>query len=288
MTTIPTSNWTYQTTVNDAMVQMANDDAATGVVDTTSGYDTTDGIHYDTDAYIALGEAMFEKWKELTTRQFDAAQQVDTLLSLSALRTAVRRRYERNGSGNDDTDSQVDQFINDSLREIYNTMGTNAWFLRRVEQLTMETAYPGTLTLPYPVRQLLRIENVNCPGRPVEHKGISYTDSGRIQITLHDYTGGPYYCHFMTMPQDLAEDADRALIPPHHVELVVMLSCKRLAEAAGNISVATYFAGESSRLWSILKKEALRMDRFRNESLTTIPAYDTWRNGATGTSMGYW
>lgn len=287
MTTIPTSNWTYQTTVNDAMVQMAKDDAATGVVDTTSGYDTTDGIHYDTDAYIALGVAMFEKWKELTTRQFDAAQQVDTLLSLSSLRTAVRRRYERNGSGNDDSNTQIDQFVNDSLREIYNTMGTNAWFLRRVEQLTMETAYPGTLTLPYPVRQLLRIENVNYPGRPVEHKGISYTDSGRIQITLHDYTGGPYYVHFMTMPQDLVNDADRALIPPHHVELVVMLACKRLAEAAGNISVATYFASESARLWSILKKEALRMDRFRNESMTTIPAYDSWRNGAAGSTMGY-
>jgi hypothetical protein len=59
-----------------------------------------------------------------------------------------------------------------------------------------------------------------------------------------------------------------------------MLSCKRLAEAAGNISVATYFASESQRLWSVLKKDALRMDRFRNESMTTLPAYDTWANGA--------
>lgn len=288
MTTIPTSNWTYQTTVNDAMARMAADDVFTGVVDTTSGYDTTDGIHYDSEAYIALGRAMFTKWKELTKKQFDASQPIDSLLSLSSIRTAVRRRYERNGSGSDDTDTQVTQFINDSLREIYNTLGTNAWFLRRVEQLTMETAYPGTLTLPYPVRQLLRIENINYPGHYVEHKGISYTDSGRIQIALHDYTGGPYYCHFMTMPKDLSGDSDRAMIPPNHVELVVMLSCKRLAEAAGNISVATYFASESARLWSILKKEALRMDRFRNESMTTIPSYDSWRNGATGTSMGYW
>jgi hypothetical protein len=44
--------------------------------------------------------------------------------------------------------------------------------------------------------------------------------------------------------------------------------------------VATYFASESQRLWSVLKKDALRMDRFRNESMTTLPAYDTWANGA--------
>lgn len=285
MTTIPTSNWTYQTTVNDAMWQMAKDDPATGVVDTTDGYDTTDGIHYDTDAYIALGTAMFEKWKDLTTRQFDAAENVDFLLRLSSVRTAVRRRYERNGSGNDSTDTNVDQAIIDALREIYNTMGTNAWFLRRVEQLTIDTAYPGTMTLPYPVRQLLRIENVNYPGRPVEHKGISYTDQGRIQITLHDYTGGPYICHFMTTPTIPVKDSDRLIYPSHHGELLVVLSCKRLAESAGNISVATYFASESARLWQILKREALRMDRFRNESLTTIPSYDSWTNGAT--SMGW-
>lgn len=285
MTTIPTSNWTYQTTVNDAMWQMAKDDPATGVVDTTDGYDTTDGIHYDTDAYIALGTAMFEKWKDLTTRQFDAAENVDFLLRLSSVRTAVRRRYERNGSGNDSTDTNVDQAIIDALREIYNTMGTNAWFLRRVEQLTIDTAYPGTMTLPYPVRQLLRIENVNYPGRPVEHKGISYTDQGRIQITLHDYTGGPYICHFMTTPTIPVKDSDRLIYPSHHGELLVVLSCKRLAESAGNISVATYFASESARLWQILKREALRMDRFRNESLTTIPSYDSWTNGAA--SMGW-
>lgn len=281
----PSATWTESSTANDALEQLALDDPNTAFIDTSEYTFISDGVHYDADAHILLGQEMFDAWQAGLTKESDAAQPIDTLLSLSAIRTAVRRRYERNGSGNDDTNTQIDQFVNDSLREIYNTLGTNAWFLRRVEQLTMETAYPGTMTLPYPVKQILRIENVNYPGRYVEHKGISYTDSGRIQIALHDWSGGPYYCHFMTMPQDLAEDADRAMIPPHHVELVVMLSCKRLAEAAGNISVATYFASESQRLWSVLKKDALRMDRFRNESLTTLPAYDTWANGAVG--MGW-
>jgi hypothetical protein len=44
-------------------------------------------------------------------------------------------------------------------------------------------------------------------------------------------------------------------------------------------------AKEVNAALAVLKKDALRMDRFRNESLTTLPAYDTWANGAVG--MGW-
>lgn len=281
----PSATWTYSSTVNESLETVADDDTATGFVDTSEYTFITDGIHYDAAGLILLGQEMYSAWKACRQTLTDAAQPSESLLTLSTVRTGVRRRYERNGSGNDSTDTQVDQAITDALREIYNTMGTNAWFLRRVEPLTSSQVYPGTFTLNQPVRQLLRIENSNYPGRPVEWKGISYTSEGKIQVTLHDYTGGPYICHFMTTPPTPVKDSDRLVYPSHHGELLVVLSCKRLAESAGNISIATYFASESSRLWSILKREALRMDRFRNESLTTLPSYDSWTNGAA--SMGW-
>lgn len=280
----PSSTWTYSSTANDSLGTVADDDTATGFIDTSKYTFISDGVHYDADGHILLGQEMFLAWKDCRAILSDAVQPVDSLLTLASVRTGVRRRYERNGSGNDDTDTQIDQAITDALREVYNTLGTNAWFLRRVETLALDTVYPGTLTMKFPVRQLLRIENLNYPGRPVEFKGISYTNAGKIQIALHDYTGGPYVCHFLTTPPTPVKDSDRIIFPSHHGELLVVLACKRLAEAGGNISIATYFASESARLWSMLKKDALRMDRFRNESMTTLPSYDTWTNGAT--SMG--
>jgi hypothetical protein len=58
-----------------------------------------------------------------------------------------------------------------------------------------------------------------------------------------------------------------------------MLACKRLAESVGNASMAAYYMGETESLFRSMKRDALRFDRFRNESLTTNQGYDSFRNG---------
>jgi hypothetical protein len=158
--------------------------------------------------------------------------------------------------------------------------------LRRVESVSLSGPFPGTVTLPRSVGRLLRIENSAQPGSSVAWKGLSYTDQGRLQISLHDYTGGPYLCHFIATPADLEQDADVALIPMDYLELVVMLTCKRLTEAAGNMTLAQYYGAENERLWKYVKRDCLRKDRMRQESLSVLDSYESWRNGSFPDALG--
>lgn len=282
-----TSVWTYGSTVNAAFAQMAADDPYTGYFDTT-GYpkNTGDTAHINATGMVTLGQAFYTKWKEIVSREADATTQASRRPSLSTLRSKVKRRYERNDVSNDATNTQVDMFLNDSLREVYNTLGDNAWFLRRMETLTTSASYPDTLNLPLSVGRLLRIENSAFPGKPLVYKGIGYTDQGRAQITLMDYSGGPFIAHFIATPQDLEQDADLALIPMEYLELVVMLTCKRLTEAAGNMTMAQYYAAETERLWKYVRRDCLRRDRFKNDALTTIDSYDNWTGGSFPGALG--
>lgn len=267
----------YKDTVNAALAQLAEDDPYTGYVEIDSTYVYEDGVHYDAASQILLGQSFYTEWERVRERAFDATRATAELPTLASIRTKVRNRFERSDSANDTRSAMIDQFINDSLREIHNTLGDNAWFLRRVETLTLSSVYPDTLTMPYCVKRLLRVENTTYPGKQIDWKGVSLTSSGRLQLALHDYSGGPFVCHFIALPQDLSLDGDLALVPNDYIELVVMLTCKRLAESIGNGTIAGYYASETERLWRYVKKDVLRYDRMRQESMT-YGGYDTARN----------
>lgn len=280
------SSWTYRSTVNSSLLGIANDDEASAYIDTSGFGYQSDTIHFSAAGQISLGQAFAEKWVELQTVLSNATTVDADRPTLLGIRNKVRRRYERNISSNDDNSAQVDNFINDSLREIYNTLGDNAWFLRRVEPITLDGSFPGTMTLPRSVKRLLRVENLSNPGRAITWKGLAHRDNGRIQLTLHDYTGGPYECHFMARHVDLVKDSDLALIPGDYIELVVMLTCKRLAETAGNMSMIQYYAAETDRLYKYVKRDVLRYDRMRQGQMTTIDSFDSWRNGGSSGYLG--
>jgi hypothetical protein len=264
--------------------QIAADNVACGVVETRPEIKplytfTADGIHWTTASQIQFGKDQFAVWDVLRMRANSASRLLGELPTLSLLRTKVRRRYERSATGSDATATQIDMFINDSIREIHNTLGDTAWFLRRAEEFTLSPSFPGTIDLPRVCKRILRIERASNPGEALTYKGISYTDAGRVQIALHNYGGGPFIVHYLAQWTDLVNETDATLVPIDHVELIVMLTCKRLTECAGNASMAAYYAVESDRLWRALKKENLRYDRMRQGQMEAIGAMDSWRNG---------
>lgn len=265
---------------NAALAQMALDDAYTGVIDSNLLTYNVDNVHFDGPGQITLGQLFAESWVSIISKENDALSLAAALPRLAAVRTMVLRRYERGISSNDSTDQQITTFINDSKREIVNTLGDMAWFMRRVEQATLDSSYPNTINLPRTMRRLLRIESAAMPGRPLVWKGLSYTDQGRVQVTLAVAVPGPYMAHFIQRNTELTNDDDIVILPEEHLELLVVLTCKRLAECAGNSGIASYWAAESDRLWKYIKRDAQRHDRMRQDDMMTSHAWDSWANGS--------
>lgn len=272
------------TTCNGAMLQMEQDDPFTGYVDTT---DTTvfsyavDGVHFDEDGYIQDGVALYQKWAEVIARLTDPNVLDLDRPTLQTLRSRVKRRYERNTSGNAATAAQINGFINDSLREFYNTVGDNPWFLRRKETISSIARYPSTTTLPRTIRRIVRVEDSAYPGRMIPYQCMGFTDSGRIELSLHTASTGQVVVWHLIVPRELDGDGDRCLVPMDYVELIVVLACKRLSEAAGNVNMAAYYDAEAVRLWKYVKRNVLAHGRMSNDQMAPGDSYDAIRGGSS-------
>lgn len=278
VTNLKPSVQTYATVTNQAMADMATSDSRTGVVD-TSDATFVSGLHFDAPFYITLGKRIFSTWETIFDRDNYANRAIANRPTLAAMRSAVRSRYERSTQSNDAKPAQINSFLNDSLREVYNTLGDIAWFLRRAEVATIESGlHPATISLDAHMARPLRIESQANPGRALVWKGISHTSNLRTQITLFDVGCAPYVVHFIQIPRDLVNDDDVTVMPEHYIELPVMLTCKRLSESVGNSSLAMYYAAECERLWRMVKRDCQRYDRMRQETMATVDCYDTLRN----------
>lgn len=195
-------------------------------------------------------------------------------LTLAQIRTKVKSRYERSGSANDARNSVIDGFINDSLREIFNTLGDNAYFLRKTVSVTL-TGYPSTTTMPAAVKRLYRLERADQPGQPIPWTFASHDSSGYVVIVT-GYSGA-VTAHYLDVPADLAADGDTTLLPAEHGELCVVLTCKRMAESVGNANLTAILLGDIDVLLRALKRDCLRYGGMRHESLQTI-----WNQGMVG------
>lgn len=276
------------TSCNAAMLQMEQDDPFTGYVDTTDtsvfSYDI-DGVHLDQDGSVQDGVALYQKWVEVISRITDPNVLDMDRPTLGNLRSRVKRRYERNTSGNAATADQINVFINDSLREFYNTIGDNPWFLRRKETITVSATYPTTTTLPRTIRRIVRVEDAAYPGRMIPYQCMGFTDSGRIEMSLHGAPTSQVTVWHLIVPRELVGDGDRCMVPLDYVELVVILTCKRLAEAAGNVNLASYYDAELVRLWKYVKRNVLAHGRMSNDQLSPGDSYDAIRGGTSTDSL---
>lgn len=267
--------WTYADIANAAFKQMEADDPYTGYVD-TNGFATNTGgdvAHLNAASQILLGQRFYEKWSAVMRRESLATTLERNRLTLSQIRTQVLRRYEGNDVSNDNGKQRVNQIVNDALRELYNTLGNNAWFLRRIESVEITAEQRTPFTLPRVVDVLERIERPDRPGCPVRFIGMGYTDSGLLQLMLPDEGAGTYNVHHLVEPLDLATDDDACLVPNAYTEMVVMLACKRLAESAGNATLSSYYAAETERLYKYVKRDCMRHMR-SNQPLIRVGGQD--------------
>ena len=185
--------------------------------------------------------------------------------SLSTLRSKVRLRYARSRSSNDIRDSLLDVYINYALREVYNTVGDNAWFLRKTGLITVNG--PRTVTeLPPNMKRLYRLEfESQSPGRDVDWTLVRYGDDNALVILTR--CSGQVTAHFLDIPIDLVIETDEMALPDEHVELPVVLACKRIAESVGNVAFTQSLTADLAPLWKAMKRDCLRYDGQRHEGL---------------------
>ena len=257
--------WPYAGTINTQYKQLATDDPYSGYVNTDDlpNNDLTDQAHYSAAGQVTFGKRLYDEWVRVSKRQQDANRYPASRKTLGQLRTEVKRRYERNAVDNDATDERINQAINDSLREIYNTLGDSAWFLRRTESFTITSDYQTPFTLPRQVNRILAIENPINYGRTITFDHMGYTDEGRIKIRLLSDPGGTFDVHFVCLPTDLTDDSELAQIPNEYTELVVVMAAMRLAQTGGHQDQVAILGGEMQRLWRGAWRQAHIQDRRR-------------------------
>jgi hypothetical protein len=186
-------------------------------------------------------------------------------VTLAQLRSKVRLRYARSRSSNDIRDSLLDVYINYSLREVYNTVGDNAWFLRKTGLITVNG--PRTATeLPPNMKRLYRLEvESQAPGYDISWTLLRYGDDNALVI-LAMFTG-EVTAHFLDIPVDLVIDTDEMTLPDEHIELAVVLACKRMAESVGNVAFTRSLTADLPALWKAMKRDCLRYGNQRHEGM---------------------
>lgn len=268
------ASWPFYSTVNTAFDQLAANDTNITTVEVDSysygGFSGSDQQHYDATGLLQLGRAMYEAAKALELRDSQATTDQGGRLTLAQIRERVRRRYERTAATSELTNNQLDGYINDSLRDIYQMCGDNAWFLRQMQSVTISGAIGQETTLPRHVRRVYRIEDPNHPGVDIQWRATGYDEQGRTRVILYTRSAGTFLVHHFVMPADLGSDTDQCLVPPDYMELVVLHACKRAAETAGNAAQAGMFGMEAARVEQRVKQDLIRYDRPRKPALTTF------------------
>ena len=185
--------------------------------------------------------------------------------TLAQLRSKSRARYSRSANSSEPRTALLDVYINYSLREIYNEIGDNAWFLRTTGTFTLNGPDAFT-TMPPNVRRIYRIEDENLrPGRDIDFNLHRYEDDGSLTVT--NEFPGTFTVHYLDIPLDLVGDADTMLLPDEHSELVVVGTCRRIAESVGNVAFVQSLMADYARLWKNLKRECLAHEGQRHEGL---------------------
>jgi hypothetical protein len=273
------TSWTYANTFNAQMVNLAADDPYTGFVSvnnlTRFPRRTSDAAHLNILGVTNLGLDWFQEWIAVREAATSATAVSSSRPTLAQIRQRAFIRAERNDVGNGATSAQVDQFINDSLREFYNTIGENAYFSRLIKDITVNV-HPTTTTLPRPIHRLLRLEDTTS-GADLRWKLIGYDEEGKQIIRVHDVPSGTVRAHYMTTWNDLEKDDDRLPVPNEYSELIVLLTVKRMTESFGNAVMMKYFASEVERLYKTTKRDILRADRGRHGALSTDEP-DPWHS----------
>lgn len=278
--------WAYASDVISQFETLAQDDPYTGYVD-ASEFSSSVG-HFDTPGMLAFGQAFYDKWLEILTRDSDATSPETTRWSLAQIRAEVKSRYEGNSVNTDSTDARINRAINDAQRSIVNRLGHAAWFLRRTETMSVTADQYTPFTMPAVVGNLLQIRDSTQPHRELKFNMIGHTAEGRIQIVMPwaDQSASSVIVDFMARLLDLSGDGDYTPIPYEYIELLVLEAVARLAERGGNISLAASCKSSAAEQWAGVWRRVNAQDRSRNSTWHVDP--DGTKNRSWNVHDGAW
>lgn len=264
-----TGVWPYANITVQKLQELADNDPCCRYLDSTDfefgGFTGSDQSHHSAQGIYDLSRAAGELWLELRQQVAGAHVNPYDSLSLSDIRTRVRRTLSGNNQSNTPTNQQIDQAANASQREICVRLGDKAWFLRRVETFSVNSGTPNTVLLPRFIRRLMRVENPNCPTQQIKWYMVSWEKNGRIRIKLPESATGDLNFHHMIPVTDLDDPNDKFLIPMEYSELLEVLTCWRLAKSLKSPAGVQIESGELERLWQFVEEDTLKHDRQRQD-----------------------
>jgi hypothetical protein len=226
------------------------------------------GGHFGHTGYLDLADQMYDAYLELEYLA-DDAYGIDNRITREECRRRVLLYYERGTGATDATPDVVNMHMNAAMMNIINTVGDQAWWLRRI--LTMNlTGGPGTpVTLPKIVSRILRLETPETPTFPLQFEMLGYVGGGRLQIVLKERYVGTFVVHFFTQPRELASDGELIPLPHQLLDWLVTETARRLARSSGNIALQASLEGEVNRLQASSMRNMGAQTRARFDRLHT-------------------
>lgn len=178
------------------------------------------------------------------------------------------------------SDELMLQFINASLREVFNLVGDQAWFLRRTTQMVLNEP-PAVTTMPAVVKRLYRLERTDIAGTFIDWTFIRHSDAGELVILPR--CGGTVIAHYLDIPEDLVTATEPTPFPYEHNELLMVSTSVKVAESVGNAALQQILLRRKERLLAIFRRDCQRYERMRKGAVAVIESRAGW-----ATSMSDW
>lgn len=248
----------------------------------------------------SIGQVGFRFWSEVgIAAYFEAAdyavERLEGLqphdITLSDVRTKVKRRLERSTSGVL-PDALYNEFINEAQYEIIEQLGQMAFFVSRRESINLpqETSGPDgevRFTLGPHVRLIESISSVTT-GVELDWQVIGIHDGGRLHIQLSTQDGGPpYEMVYFARVEEMADDTDQVTIPREHIgvliEKAILKGAQYHSDTALEKSSMIHYQGKYSILansMSKIQRQSRRNERFSGPRYRPtnryVPAWQVW------------
>jgi hypothetical protein len=222
------------------------------------------GGHFGHTGYLDAADAVYDAYAPLVYLGEDALG-IENRVTRAEVRNRVFRYYSRGQTRTDATSDTTNQHINGALFHIINIMGDNAWWLRKMENMTISAAPNQPYTMPKTVHRIIRIESDYNPSYPLRFEMLGYTSNGKLQILLHERWTGTFRVHFITQPVELSHDEENIPLPYNLIEWLVVEAARRLAFAGGDIELQASLHGQARQL---------QHDAMRNVSNIERPRFD--------------
>lgn len=161
--------------------------------------------------------------------------------TLSEVRNQCLLRWERRNTSNNFDADIIDDFINDTQREIINRLGNSAAFMRTDETVTLTIDTNDDITLPYRVAKLVHLMDSGS-NEYIPYQWYSTADDGSLKIHLQKRGSGSFRLFYERRLTDMYVDGDLALIPRRYMEALVQGALMRMAQSdsdADDIQMAT-------------------------------------------------